>query len=125
VRVDAEAALRGGALSLVVLVPAAVVGAVAEDGSALTSLSLLAVLGGFALAGGAAGRLAERDLLLPTGAAAAGGAYLAVQAVGVVLRLGRGEPVSWIAFPFLAMLAASIGMGASWLVGRRSEATEP
>lgn len=117
---DLAAAGRGGAAALALLVPGVVLGELAGPGSLLRSLSLVVVLAGFALGGAAAGRAAAHDRL-PSGALAAGGAYLVVQAVGVVLRLARGESVSWIGFPLLFLLAASIGMVGAWAGTRRPD----
>ena len=120
---DVAAAARGGALALALLVPGVVLGVVADAGSVLRSLSLVAVLAGFAVGGASAGRSAGHDVL-NTGATAAGGAYVVVQAVGAVLRIGRGESVAWISFPFLALLAASVGMVGAWLATRRHDAAD-
>ena len=49
---------------------------------------------------------------------------MVVQAVGAVLRIGRGESVAWISFPFLALLAASVGMVGAWLATRRHDAAD-
>jgi hypothetical protein len=43
-------------------------------------------------------------------ALAAAAAYLIVQSVGVVRRLVADEPISWVGYPFLALLMATCGM---------------
>lgn len=113
---DGAATGRGLVVALAVVVPAAVAGQASADGSLLRSLSLLGVLAGLAAGGFQAGRAAG-DGRLPAGAAAGAAAYLVVQGVGVLLRIGRGEAVAWLGIPFLAALSASVGMLGAWASG--------
>ena len=59
-------------------------------------------------------RMAPEPAPAPTGwandAAAGALAYAAVQLLGVMRRLASGETISWIAYPFLAMLMAIVAM---------------
>ena len=58
--------------------------------------------------------------LCAVGPAAAAGAtaYLVVQAIGVVRRLISDEPISWLAYPFLALLMATCGLLGGIYAGR-------
>ena len=50
------------------------------------------------------------DALLMHASAAGFFGYVIVQGIGVVHRLFSGQHISWLAFPFLAMLMATCGM---------------
>jgi putative membrane protein (TIGR04086 family) len=75
-----------------------------------------------AAAGFGAARLAP-DRPLPHGAAAGALAYGLVQAVGVVLRVARGEDLAPVAYLYLALLCATCGMLGAML-GRRMMAVD-
>ena len=51
-----------------------------------------------------------------------------VQSIGVVRRLASGETISWLAYPFLALLMASVamlgGVYATRITGRYGEQTD-
>ncbi len=110
-----QALWRGIVTALVIVVPAGVLNQLLIDSGDLSATSpltfvfwLLILLGG-AAGGWAVIRLSpDASLLLAAGAAAA--AYLIIQAVGVARRLVAGDDISWIAYPFLALMMAVFGM---------------
>ena len=110
-----QALWRGIITGLVLVMPAAILNnlliddGTIEPGHPATFLFWLFILLGGAAGGWATIRLAP-SAQLAHAAAAGAGAYLAAQAVGVVLRLISGEPISWLAFPFMAILMATCGM---------------
>ncbi|MFM7063173.1 MAG: hypothetical protein ACKO04_06745 [Actinomycetes bacterium] len=120
------AAVRQGVLTALVLaLPAALLNVLVVDQQGTSSpwkFALWFVI----LFGGAAGGFAVLRLSQTAGfvhaASAAFWAYVVVQGVGVVRRLFAGEPISWLAFPFLAMLMATCGM-LGGAVARRWERT--
>jgi hypothetical protein len=110
-----QATWRGAVTALVVALPVAVFNQLLvaagdiESASPATALFWLLILFGGAAGGWAVLRLAPGAALAH--AAAAGAlAYVVVQGVGIVRRLLAGEPLSWWAFPFLALLMASSAM---------------
>jgi hypothetical protein len=110
-----QATWRGAVTALVVALPVAVFNQLLvaagdiESASPPTALFWLLILFGAAAGGWAVLRLAPGAAL--ANAAAAGAlAYVVVQGVGIVRRLLAGEPLSWWAFPFLALLMASSAM---------------
>ena len=122
---DRVALGRGLVAALAIVVPAAVVGELAEEGSALRSLTLLGVLVGLGFGGASAARTADEGRL-QVGAATGAATYLVVQGIGIVLRLGRGESVAWLALPMLTALSATVGMLGAWAAGlRRLPTDEP
>jgi hypothetical protein len=80
---------RGAVTALVVALPAGVVNQFVADGAGSPVTLLLWVV-------------------IMFGAAA--GAYVVVQGVGVLRRLTTGEQISWIAYPFLMLLMATVAM---------------
>ena len=109
-----QALWRGTVTALVVVLPAAIFNnVVVADGEEPTS-PLVLLLFALILLGGASGGWAVIRLSstarLPHAAGAAAGAYLIAQAIGVVLRLARGDDLSWVGYPFLALLMATCGM---------------
>ena len=115
-----QAYWRGTVTALVVALPAGVMNQVLvsggdiDPGSPWTFLFwILIMLGG--AAGGWAVRRHAPGSHLAWAAGAAATAYVVVQAIGVVRRLVTGDPISWIAYPFLALLMATCGvMGAAY-----------
>ena len=109
-----SAAVRQGVLTaLTVALPAALLNVLLvykEGTSSPWKFALWFVI----LFGGAAGGFAVLRLSKSAGlahaASAAFWAYVVVQGIGVVRRLFSGAPISWIAFPFLALLMATCGM---------------
>lgn len=108
------AAVRQGILTALVLaLPAALLNVLVVDKEGSSSpwkYALWFVI----LFGGAAGGFAvlrlSRSATLVHAASAAFWTYVLVQGIGVVRRLFAGEPISWLAFPFLALLMATCGM---------------
>lgn len=107
-----QALWRGVVTALVVALPAGILNqlVVEDDGPMVGALALWLLI----LLGGAAGgwtviRLSPRAPL-PYAAGAAAGAYVIVQAIGVVRRLVADEPISWLGYPLLALLMATCGM---------------
>lgn len=106
---------RGVVTTLVVALPAGVLNQVLVDSGEIEASSPLAMIFWLLiLLGGAAGgwavvRLAPRAQLLHAAGAAAV-AYAITQSIGVVKRLIQGDHISWLAYPFLALLMATCGM---------------
>lgn len=110
-----QATWRGAITTLVVALPVALFNQLLiaagdiEASSPVTVLFWLLILFGAAAGGWGVLRLAPQAGLAH--AAASGAiAYLVVQGVGIVRRLLADEPLSWLAFPFLAMLMATAAM---------------
>jgi len=121
--VDGVAVRQGTLTALSIVVPAQIVGQLAPEDSPLRGLSILAVMIGFAVGGRVAGQWALRTgatARLPSGLATGAAAYAVVQVVGIVLRLARGEAVTWLSIPTNFLLAASIGMLGAWTAKDRS-----
>jgi len=115
--IDGLAVRQGTLTALSIVIPAAVVGELAPDESALRGLSTVVVLVGFAVGGRIAGQWALRTdatARLASGLATGAAAYAVVQVVGIILRLARSAPVSWLGIPVAMLLAASIGMAGAW-----------
>jgi hypothetical protein len=106
-----QALWRGTVTALVVALPAGVLNQLlVDDGATFGALVLwLLILLGAAAGGWAVIRLAP-DAPLSYAAGAGGFAYVIVQSIGVVRRLIAGDEISWLAFPFLAVLMATCGM---------------
>jgi hypothetical protein len=102
---------RGAVTALVVALPAGVVNQFVADGagSPVTLLLWVVIMFGAAAGGYAVVRLCP-DAGLPHAAAAGAAAYVVVQGVGVLRRLTTGEQISWIAYPFLMLLMATVAM---------------
>lgn len=110
-----QALWRGLITALVVVAPVAVLNQFLVDSGDLDPSSPAAfLLWALILFGGAAGGWATIRLSPPASLAYAAGAaalaYIAIQSVGVVLRLLDGRSISWVAYPFLALLMATCGM---------------
>ncbi|HNE37897.1 MAG TPA: hypothetical protein PKZ82_15415 [Microthrixaceae bacterium] len=115
-----QAYWRGTVTALVVALPAGVMNQVLvsggdiDPGSPWTFLFWILIMLGGAAGGWAVRRLAPGSHLA-WAAGAAATAYVVVQAIGVIRRLVTGDPISWIAYPFLALLMATCGvMGAAY-----------
>lgn len=106
---------RGVATCLVVALPVAVFNQLLvaagdiEEGSPWVLVFWALILFGSAAGGWAVVRLApSAGLAVAAGSGAT--AYVVVQAIGVVRRLAAGEPLSWLAFPLLALMMATTAM---------------
>lgn len=110
-----QALWRGTVTALVLVLPAGIFNQLLINSGDIDATSPFAVLFWILiLLGGAAGGWAvirlSADAPLPYAAGAAALAYGIVQAIGVVRRLGAGEDISWLGYPFLAILMATCGM---------------
>lgn len=109
-----QAMWRGTITALVVVLPVAVLNNVVVSGGEDPGSPLVLLLFALILLGGAAGGWAVIRLSstarLPHAAGAAALAYVIAQSLGVVLRLLRGDALSWVGYPFLALLMATCGM---------------
>ncbi|MGI9577388.1 MAG: hypothetical protein ACR2OH_04270 [Microthrixaceae bacterium] len=110
-----QAVWRGTVTALVVALPCALLNEIlqaGEDGNDATVAALIfnaLILFGAAAGGWATLRLSPEARL--SHAAASGAlAYLIVQGIGVLSRAFRGEEISWIAYPLLLMLMATVAM---------------
>jgi hypothetical protein len=107
-----QALWRGTVTALVVALPAGLLNQLlVEDDGATTGVLVLWLL---ILLGGAAGGWAvirlSPDAPLSYAAGAGGFAYVIVQSIGIVRRLLIGADISWLGYPFLAVLMATCGM---------------
>ncbi|MCZ7629261.1 MAG: hypothetical protein M5U19_09425 [Microthrixaceae bacterium] len=111
----AQAVWRGAVTALVVALPVAVFNQLLvsngdiDGDSPVVLLFWLLIFFGAAAGGWAVLRLCPTAALAH--AAGVGAiAYLVVQAIGVVTRTIRDEPLSWAAFPLLALMMATAAM---------------
>ncbi len=109
-----QALWRATITALVVVFPVAVLNNLVAAGDDGAGSPLVLVFYALILLGGASGgwavvRLSSRARLTHAAAAAAL-AYAIAQGIGVILRLLRGDPLSWVAYPFLALMMACCGM---------------
>jgi len=118
-----QALWRGTVTALVVALPAGVFnqflvssGDVAGGSPWAVFFWVLIMFGG-AAGGWAVIRLAP-SASLAHAAGAAALAYVVVQSMGIVRRLVTGDSISWVAFPFLAVLMAVCGMLGGMFAGR-------
>ncbi len=110
----------GAAVAVAIAVPAQLIGqvVVADDADGLLFAVYVLVLVGFAVGGAAAARRAP-DAPLSNAAVAALAAFAAVQAVGVALRLARGDDIPVLAVVFNGLLAYGAGLLGGAVAGRR------
>lgn len=118
-----QAMWRGAVTALVVALPVAVFnqalinsGDIAKDSPAVVLFWVLILFGAAAGGWGVLRLCPEAGLAHAAGAGAI--AYVVVQSMGVVFRLYRGERLSWVAFPFLALMMATAAM-LGGMFGRR------
>ena len=127
---DRMAVLAGAVVCVLIATPAAVVQSVLADDDAGTDqsawvfLALAAIVVAYLVGGAVAGgRVPDAPFI--NGAAATLAAFVAIQAVGAVVRLVRGNGLSPVAIVFNALLAASIGaLGAAYGARRATIAAE-
>ena len=118
-----QAYWRGTITALVVALPAGIMnqalvsGGDIEAGSPWAILFWILIMFGAAGGGWAVRRLSPQSHLA-WAAGAAATAYAIVQAIGVVRRLIIGESISWLAYPFLALLMATCGVLGAIYAGR-------
>lgn len=121
-RLDWPAVWRPATSIALALLPIAIIQATLSPRGVINGLLFGLILFLCAAAGYGAARLAP-DRPLPHGAAAGALAYGLVQAIGVVLRLARGEDLAPVAYVYLALLCATCGMLGA-LLGRRMMAVD-
>ena len=116
-------AIRAGALVAIALcLPLAVLAEVLsgddDEGGGLVLLLFVGVLIGFASGGYAA---AQRTLTTPftAGAVAALLAFVAIQGVGIVTNVARGDEVEWALIVFNGLLAYGAGLLGAGVASRR------
>ena len=108
-RLDWRSVAIGALVTLAVVVPAGIAASVADDASNVSLVLSAVILTGFLL-GGLISARRQPHAPLAHGATAALAAFLAFQAVGVVLRLVRGDEVHPVRIVAVALLAASVGL---------------
>lgn len=117
------AVLRGAAFALVIATPAALVNTWLSEQdpkpAGLLNLTLLAMIVGFVVGGHVAGGEATHDRARH-GALAGLIAFVPVEIIGLLNRIGRGDRVSLGSVLFLAMLAAVAGTIGALIAARRS-----
>ncbi len=122
----AGAIARGVGVAALITVPTGIVSQLLPTRSLWAYLTFVVVLVGLVVGGYVAGR-AGPAMALTHGAIAGLVTYVAVQGVGVVTRLARGEMVTWSSMPFLAMMATGCGVLGGYLADqserRRATAT--
>ncbi len=118
-----QAMWRGAVTALVVALPVAVFNQLLVnsgdigEGSPVTLFLWLLILFGAAAGGWGVLRLCPEAAL--SHAAGSGAiAYAVVQGIGIISRIWRGESLSWVAFPLLALLMATAAM-LGGMFGRR------
>ena len=123
--VDPGAVLIGALVALAVAVPSAVLaqtldeaGRVDDDSGWLLVLFLLIIAG--MVAGGYVAAHHRPDAPLTNSALAALAAYLVVQTIGAVRLLLVGDPVTWAAIPFFALLSSASGMTGGLIADHRA-----
>ncbi|MFN8039209.1 MAG: hypothetical protein U0Q07_08375 [Acidimicrobiales bacterium] len=124
----AGAIARGVGVAVAITVPTGVVSQLLPTRSAWAYVTFVVILVGLAVGGYVAGR-AGPAMAMTHGAIAGLVTYLAVQGVGVITRLARGEMVTWSSIPFLAMIATGCGVLGGYLADnaerrRTAEGTE-
>lgn len=109
-----QALWRGAVTALVVVLPVAVFNNLLVSDGEDPASPLVLLLFALILLGGASGGWAVIRLSstagLPHAAGASALAYVVAQALGVVLRLLRGDDLNWLGYPLAALLMATCGM---------------
>ncbi len=118
-----QAYWRGTVTALVVALPAGVMNQVLVSGGDIEAGSPWAMLFWVLIMFGAAGggwavRRLSPDAHLAWAGGAGATAYAIVQSIGVVRRLIIGDDISWIAYPFLALLMATCAILGALYAGR-------
>jgi hypothetical protein len=110
---DRRALRHGAAVALVLALPFAI-GAAAVNGndesSPWVAVLWLAALGGFVLGAGIAAWVQATGYPISHGIVCAAGTYLAAQGAFTVVRLVRGEQVSWLGLFFTLTMVTIAGM---------------
>ena len=110
--------VRQGAIAgLVLIIPAALLSAIATSSDSNTNLAFLfsfLILIGFSIAGFVAGSR-RSDTPMMHGAAAAVACYVVVQLFGLLRRLAAGESVNFLTYPLAVLFAATCGVAGAVL----------
>ena len=117
---DPRGLRQGAAVALVFAVPFAIAAAVVnsnDDSSPWVAVLWLGALGGFMLGGAIAAWVQQTGLPIAHGMVCAGGTYLVTQTILTVVRLARGEEVSWIAIFFTFTMVMFAGLVGGALAG--------
>jgi putative membrane protein (TIGR04086 family) len=125
-QLDWRAIGLGVVVAIATTLPLAILGQLLsdyDDGgvSGIVFLFFFLILAGLAVGGYVAGTR-QPSAPLTHGILAALGAYLIVQAIGLVLNLARGDDVSLAAIVVNAGLAAAMGLVGGWIADWRATA---
>lgn len=110
---DRRALRHGAAVALVLALPFAIAAAVVnsnDESSPWVAVLWLAALGGFVLGSGIAGWVQTTGYPISHGSVCAAGTYLAAQGLFTIVRLARGEEVSWLGLFFTFTMVTIAGM---------------
>jgi len=115
-RLDPRALREGGLVAAVVAVPAGVVGRVLSDRPDQPDwlwVLVVVVLAGLVAGAAVAASRQDRGFPLTHGVVTAVGVFVAVQTVGILIRLLRGDSISWsrVTSSLLLSLMAGVAGG--------------
>ncbi len=119
---DAVALRAGAGVALMISVPVTVIAALVDsDSSGVNALFFFGAIFGFVLGAGCAAWVQRVGTPISHGIVTASGAYLAAQAVFVVIRLVRGDDVNWFGVFFTLTLVVGAGLVGGLLGNRLQE----
>jgi len=116
---DLRAIAKGAGVAAIIAVPAGIAQNLIDRGSSAAFGLFLVVVLALVAGGFVAGR-EQPDRALTHGGLAALALYAAVQLLGIVLRVARGETVTWVSIPLIALLSASCGVIGGYVAFRRA-----
>ena len=117
-RLDPRALREGGLVAAVVAVPAGVVGRVLSDRPDQPDwlwVLVVVVLAGLVAGAAVAASRQDRGFPLTHGVVTAVGVFVAVQTVGILIRLLRGDSISWSRVTSSLLLSLMAGMAGGLL----------
>jgi putative membrane protein (TIGR04086 family) len=117
-RLDPKALREGALVAAVVAVPAGVVGRVLSDRPDQPDwlwVLVVVVLAGLVAGAAVAASRQDRGFPLTHGVVTAVGVFVAVQTVGILIRLLRGDPISWSRVTSSLLLSLMAGMAGGLL----------
>ena len=117
-RLDPKALKEGALVAAVVAVPAGVVGRVLSDRPDQPDwlwVLVVVVLAGLVAGAAVAASRQDRGFPLTHGVVTAVGVFVAVQTVGILIRLLRGDPISWSRVTSSLLLSLMAGMAGGLL----------
>jgi hypothetical protein len=117
-RLDPKALREGALVAAVVAVPAGVVGRVLSDRPDQPDwlwLLVVVVLAGLVAGAAVAASRQDRGFPLTHGVVTAVGVFVAVQTVGILIRLLRGDSISWSRVTSSLLLSLMAGMAGGLL----------